>query len=189
MSRNSFSNVIGFDDSPFPRNHKGNVRIVGTVYAGLRLDGVLFGNIRRDGANAAKNIVKLISESKFAEHIQMIMLQGIAFGGFNVVDIHYLNRSLNLPVLVVARHKPDMNAVKEALLKNVPGGIRKWRLIEKAGCMEPMANLFIQRAGLTIDEAGETIEKFAVHSNIPEPLRTAHLIAGAAATGESRGRA
>ncbi len=77
---------------------------------------------------------------------------------------------------------------EKSLLTNVPGGLRKWRLIEKAGCMEPVANLFIQRAGLTMDEARDTIEKFAVHSNIPEPLRTSHLIAGAAATGESRGR-
>jgi len=46
----------------------------------------------------------------------------------------------------------------------------------------------VQRAGLSYDEAVQVIEKFAVHSHIPEPLRTAHLIAGAVGSGQSRGR-
>jgi endonuclease V-like protein UPF0215 family len=33
------------------------------------------------------------------------------------------------------------------------------------------------------------VERFALHSHIPEPLRTAHLIAGAIAEGQSRGKA
>ncbi|MDM8523718.1 DUF99 family protein [Desulfococcaceae bacterium HSG8] len=180
------SNVIGFDDSPFLHSHRGNVRIVGAVYAGLRFDGILTGHIRRDGANAAKNIARLVSESKFAGHVQLVMLQGIALGGFNVVDVFGLHRKLQLPVLVVARRKPDMAAIKDALLTKVPGGLRKWKIIEKLGPMEPVANIFVQRAGLTIDEAGQVIEKFAVHSNIPEPLRAAHIIAGGITLGEDR---
>src|SRR5690242_13024243 len=47
-------NVIGFDDGPFPREHRGDVLLVGTVCSGTRLDGVMSGTIRRDGANAAQ---------------------------------------------------------------------------------------------------------------------------------------
>ena len=36
----SFSNVVGFDDSPFPYEHRGDVRVVGAVCARTRLDGV-----------------------------------------------------------------------------------------------------------------------------------------------------
>ncbi len=183
-----FSNIIGFDDAPFSRAHRGNVPIIGAVYAGLRFDGVLMGHIRRDGANAARNIAKLVAESKFAHHAQLIMLQGVAFGGFNVTDAHDLSRRLELPVLIVSRRKPDMAAVKDALLTKVSGGVRKWKIIEKLGPMEPIGNIFVQRAGLSYDEAVQVIEKFAVHSHIPEPLRTAHLIAGAVGSGQSRGR-
>lgn len=184
----SLSNVIGFDDAPFPRAHRGNVQVVGAVYASERFDGVLMGHIRRDGANAARNIARLVSASKFADHAQLIMLQGIAMGGFNVVDVPWLHQRLRLPVLVVARREPDMAAVKNALLTNVPGGARKWGLIKKLGPMEPVAGIFVQRAGLTLDQASQVIEKFAIHSHIPEPLRAAHLIAGALALGQSRGR-
>jgi len=188
MSQNTYSNVIGFDDAPFPHHHRGNVMIVGTIYTGLRFDGVITGAIRRDGANSANNIINLIRFSRFKEHIQLIMLQGIAMAGFNVVDILKLNRRLQVPVLVVARYKPDMIAIRNALLNKVRSGQAKWDLIESLGPMEAANNLYVQTAGLNTSQAKTIIERFAVHGNIPEPLRTAHLIAGALGRGQSRGR-
>ncbi|HEY8076103.1 MAG TPA: DUF99 family protein, partial [Labilithrix sp.] len=44
-------NVIGFDDGPFVREHRGDVLLVGVVCAGTRLDGVVAGRVRRDGAD------------------------------------------------------------------------------------------------------------------------------------------
>jgi endonuclease V-like protein UPF0215 family len=188
MARSTYSNVVGFDDFPFPRFHKGNVQIVGTIYTKLRLDGVIRGVIRKDGANATNQLIKLVQESKFAPQLQLIMLQGIALGGFNVVDIHRLQNSLSLPVLVVARRQPNFQSIKDALLTRVPGGDRKWRLIERAGEVERVAGVYIQRVGLSNSEAAKVIKAYAVHSKIPEPLRAAHLIAGGIATGQSRGR-
>jgi endonuclease V-like protein UPF0215 family len=106
---NSLSHVIGFDDAPFSRAHKGDVLLVGAVYAGLRLEAVLSGKVRRDGVNATQTLIKLISGSRFAGHLQLVMLQGIAFAGFNVVDLPLLHETLGLPVLVVMRRRPDMH--------------------------------------------------------------------------------
>jgi endonuclease V-like protein UPF0215 family len=183
-----FSHVIGFDDAPFPRTHRGDVLLVGAVYAGLRLDAVLSSKVRRDGANATQAIIKLISSSRFAGHLQLVMLQGIAFAGFNVVDLPLLHEALGLPVLVVMRRRPDMQTIKETLLNAVPGGKRKWRLIEQAGPVEPVQQVFVQRQGITLADADRTIRFLAVNSYIPEPLRTAHLIAGGITLGESRHR-
>ena len=44
-----FANVIGIDDAPFGCEQRGNVGIVGAVYASTRLDGVLCGAVSRDG--------------------------------------------------------------------------------------------------------------------------------------------
>jgi endonuclease V-like protein UPF0215 family len=189
MAAPAISNVVGFDDFPFPRAHRGNVQVVGAVFSGLRLDGILSGSIRRDGANATHKLAELVMGSKFAPQVQLVMLQGIALGGFNVVDIHGLHQLLSVPVLVVARRAPRMEAIKDALLTRVSGGRRKWQAIEKAGPMEPVGGVFVQRAGLSLDAASEIIRRFSVYGNIPEPLRLAHLIAGGIATGESRGRA
>jgi len=211
-------NVIGFDDGPFDRQHRGDVLLVGVVCSGTRVDGVLSGRIRRDGANATRVMVDLVRGSQFGPHVQAIMLQGIAVGGFNVVDVNGLCAALGIPVLVVTRRPPDMAAVKRALFVGEPrarprvsGAARKWKLIERAGTMELLGasrrsqrraraegptgirtsvpRLWIQRAGLSLDQARKLVADTTLHGNIPEPLRVAHLIAGGITTGKSRGRA
>jgi endonuclease V-like protein UPF0215 family len=208
-------NVIGFDDGPFPRDHKGDVLLVGVVCSGTRVDGIVSGRIRRDGANATREMVKLVRDSQFGEHLQAVMLQGIAVGGFNVVDIHALQTALRIPVLVVTRRLPDLPAVRRALFSDEPharprvaGAEKKWRLIEQAGSLERLEpsrrsvkkkkasgltttapRLFMQRAGLSVEEARRLVNDTTLHGNIPEPLRLAHLIAGGVTTGRSRGRA
>ena len=209
-------NVIGFDDGPFPRDHRGDVLLVGVVCSATRVDGIVSGRIRRDGADSTRKMVELVRASQFGEHIQAVMMQGIAVGGFNVVDIHGLSEALKIPVLVVVRRAPDMPAVRRALFNapspnaptRVPGAARKWKLIEQAGALEEIGpsvraqkrglasglttagpRLWIQRAGLSMEQARRLITATTLHGNIPEPLRIAHLIAGGITTGRSRGRA
>ncbi|MBN2191817.1 MAG: DUF99 family protein [Polyangiaceae bacterium] len=208
-------NVIGFDDGPFAREHRGRVLLVGTVCSGTRLDGVVSGRIQRDGVDSTRRIVELVQRSQFGANVQAILLQGIAVGGFNVVDIHRLAESLGVGVLVVTRRRPDMAAVRLALFSDDPSGrppvrgaARKWRLIQAAGELEPLGpsrralrrgaatgqpvsgqRLWIQRAELTLEQAREIVLTTTLHGNVPEPLRVAHLIAGGIVAGKSRGRA
>ncbi len=171
------SHIIGFDDAPFSRRHRGDVNVVGAIFTGARLDGVLCTKIRRDGANATDRLIQAIRNSRFHQHLQLILLQGIALAGFNVVDIHRLHQTLKLPVIVVCRKQPDFAAIRQALLEKVRGGHRKWRLIQRAGPVEPAGSVFIQRAGIDYPTAAAIVRQSAIYSNIPEPLRTAHIIA------------
>ncbi len=184
-----FSRVVGFDDEPFPRDHRGEVGVVGVVMTGARVDGVLRGHVLRDGTDATGQLAACIQQGPFVDQVQVVLLQGIALGGFNVVDIHALAERVGLPVLVMARREPDMEAVRAALLERVPGGARKWSLIQRAGPMEPCGPVWVQRAGLELAEARRLLEASALHGHVPEPLRLAHLIAGAMGRGWSRGRA
>ena len=183
------SHVVGFDDAPFDRGHRGDVLVVGAVFAGNRLDGVISTRVRRDGANAAQRLIDCLTGSKYFDQLQAVLLQGIAFAGFNVVDLQRLHQATGLPVLVVARYRPDLQAIRKALLEQVPGGARKWRLIEAAGPMEPMAELYVQRWGITPENAARLLASLQQNSRLPEPLRVAHMIAGGVTTGESRHRA
>lgn len=182
------SHVIGFDDAPFERAHRGDVMIVGAVFAGTRLEGVLSDKVRRDGVNATRVLIDLVRRSRFGAHVQAILLQGVAFAGFNVVDVHAVHETLKIPVLVVARRAPNLAAIRAALLHKVPGGRRKWALIEQLGPMEAVQGVYVQRAGITLNQAADLIRRLALHSTLPEPLRTAHLIAGGVTQGESRHR-
>jgi hypothetical protein len=183
------SNVLGVDDAPFVREHRGDVALVGAVCTRTRLDGVVLGKARRDGADATRRVAALLAGSPFAAHVQAVLLQGIAVGGFNVVDIHGLRAATGLPVLVVARRPPRLPAIRAALLGRVRGGARKWALIERAGAMEPCEGVWVQRAGLELAEAAALLRVTRSHGNLPEALRLAHLIAGAVGDGASRGRA
>lgn len=184
----SLSNCIGIDDAPFAREHRGDVRVVGAVFARTRLDGVLTTRVRRDGRNATDRVAEMIRQSRFDGHVRAVLLQGIAVAGFNVLDIHRLADALERPVLVVARRAPDVDAVRSALL-GLPGGRERWRLVERAGPMEPVRGVYVQRAGLSLAAAERLLEETTLHGALPEPLRVAHLIAGGITTGHSRGRA
>jgi endonuclease V-like protein UPF0215 family len=208
-------NVIGFDDGPFARDHRAGVLLVGAVCSGTRLDGVVSGRIRRDGADSTRRMVELVRQSQFRDHVGAVLLQGIAVGGFNVVDVQALHRTLGVPVLVVTRRRPDLAAVERALFSVAPprrprvrGARRKWRLIQAAGEIELLQpsrralkrravsglpssgqRLWVQRAGLSLEQARELVAATTLHGHVPEPLRLAHLIAGGIAAGKSRGRA
>lgn len=207
-------NVIGFDDGPFRREHRGDVVLVGAVCARTRLDGVVWGHVRRDGIDSTRRMIALVERSQFNGHIRAVLLQGIAVAGFNVVDVNELSRALRVPVLVVSRKSPDFDAIRRALFSNDPpfrprvrGAARKWKLIENAGAVDLLSTtyggtaarptglkgasqrLWVQRVGLSMDAARRLVSETTLHGNVPEPLRLAHLIAGARVTGKSRGRA
>lgn len=183
------SHVVGFDDAPFRRGSRGDVPVVGCVYSDATLAGVLSGKVRKDGRNATEVLARLVTSSKWAPQLQLVMLQGIALAGFNVVDLGGLSLLAGLPVLVVARREPDLCAIRDALLSRIPGGARKWALVEAAGPMEPCEGVFVQREGLSREAAAGVIRRWAIHGRVPEPLRAAHLVAGGSFGGESRGRA
>jgi endonuclease V-like protein UPF0215 family len=187
--RRPAANLIGIDDGPFDRNSRGSVLVVGAVFAGTRLDGVVSTRVRRDGADATGAIQRMIAGSRFGEQLQAVLLQGIAVAGFNVVDLRALADALGLPVIVVARRPPKLDEIRAALFRNVRGATRKWRLIERAGPMEQVGPVWIQRAGITLDDAARVLARATIHGHVPEPLRVAHLVAGGLVRGESRGRA
>lgn len=184
----AFTNVIGFDDAPFEHAHRGDVRLIGVMCARTRVDGVLSGKVRRDGANATATMIAMVQRSQFVDQVRAVVLQGIAVAGFNVVDVHALSAALSVPVLVVARRAPRMDRVREALAR-VPGARRKAALIAAAGPMEKCGAVFVQRVGIELDEAAALLAATTLHGHLPEPLRMAHLIAGGVTTGVSRGGA
>ena len=82
------------------------------MFAGLGLEGVLSGRVRRDGANATRVVVDLVARSRFRPQLQLILLQGIAFAGFNVVDLQSLHQALGVPAVALVRKAPDLNAIR-----------------------------------------------------------------------------
>jgi hypothetical protein len=180
--------VIGIDDSPFNKFGKGNVLIVGTVFrGGSFLDGVLSTKVSIDGDNSTKKIIEMINKCKFKPQLQCIFLDGIAVAGFNVIDVKELNKKTKIPVIVIIRRKPNIENIKKTLARI--GKKNKIKLIEKAGSVVKIGEIYIQLTGLSIEKAKGILKIVCTRSLIPEPIRMSHLIASGIAFGESRGKA
>lgn len=171
------ANVMAVDDAPFsPADER--VTLVGAIYADERLDGVVTTWVTRDGEDATARIAAMLTRSRFAEHVRLVMLDGIAVAGFNVIDLERLCRTTGCPVVAVVRRRPDLDSIRDALIEHLPGGERRWRAIAALGPVEPVGEVFMQRAGIDRATAAATVQRHVRHGNAPEPLRVAHLIAG-----------
>ncbi|MBW2989119.1 DUF99 family protein [Candidatus Woesearchaeota archaeon] len=180
--------TLGIDDSPFRKFTKGDVLVVGTLFrGGMILDGLVSTKVRIDGRNSTEKLARMINRSKFRRQLRCILLNGIALGGFNVVDIKELNKKTGIPVIVVIRKYPDFKKIEDTLKRINKKG--KYELIQKAGPVEKTDKIYIQRKGISKEKAKEIIKITCTRSLIPEPIRAAHLIAGGIVNGESRGKA
>jgi len=188
--------ILGVDDTPFERGDE-ETQVICTLFrAGEYLDGLLSTKIEVDGADSTDKLVKLVNDSRTKDQLKVIMTDGITLGGFNVLDIRKLNEKTSLPVIVFMRDIPDFQKIKSAIL-NVKDGDKKYKLIESAGQVykfkvtnkEISGTVYFQFAGLEEKTAKEILNMTIKHGLVPEPLRTAHLIAQGIKFGESKGRA
>ena len=180
--------VIGIDDSPFNKFKDKKILVVGVVMrGGSWVDGILSTRVSVDGSDSTKKIIEMINKCKFKPQLQCIFLDGIAVAGFNIVDVKELNKKTKLPVIVIIRKNPDIKNIKKTLIKIKKQ--QKIRLIEKAGKVVQVDDIFVQLAGIELEEAKKILKIVCTRSLIPEPIRLAHLIASGIKLGESRGRA
>ncbi len=182
--------ILAIDDSALVSER---IMIVGVVFRGGEwMDGVLRSEITRDGMDATDVIAEMVTATRHYPQIRVIMLDGVTYGGFNVVDITELQRRTGLPVIVVMRAEPDMGRIRDAM-QNLPGFDRRWHAIQNAGRIHEIDVhdnlLYIQCAGIETTDARKIVQLATTHSHIPEPLRAAHLIATGIVCGESRGQA
>src|SRR3954471_4110377 len=124
--------VIGFDDVPWRHRRTGAVGVVGAVCAGTRFEGMVYGTVRRDGWRATAALEALLLEGKFLPQIHLVLLDGIALGGFNVVDLPRLARTLPRPCAALMRKLPDLPAMERAAGR-LPRPQARIALLHRAG--------------------------------------------------------
>ncbi len=180
--------ILGIDDSPFKKFTDDDILVVGTIFrGGTLLEGVITTKVRIDGDDSTKKLIEMINKSKFKPQLRCILINGIALGGFNVIDIEELNKKTKIPVIVVIRKYPDYEKIKETLEKINKSN--KYKIIKKAGKVEKINKIYIQRKGINLNKAREIIKISCTRSHIPEPIRIAHIIASGVVLGESKGKA
>jgi len=175
--------VLGVDDGAFVPHSGGSVSIIGVVYRGsFWFDGLMHTEVTVDGFDATDRIAEMILTSPHYKQLRVAILNGVTFAGFNVVNIKTLHRRIKLPLIALTQKKPNLIEIRKAL-ENLPKSEQRWRDILDAGSeyVIPARNgkskLYVHLAGLSEQNAVRIIQIASSRSNIPEPLRVAHLIA------------
>jgi endonuclease V-like protein UPF0215 family len=175
--------VLGVDDGVFTPRTEALVPVVGVVFrGGYWLDGVMHTQIAVDGFDATDKISSMITNSPHYKQLRVIMLNGITFAGFNIVDIKTLNAETKLPIIAVTREKPNLVEIREAL-KHLLKSEERWDAVLNAGAISEVSTrsakekICMQVAGISAGDAQKTLRLTSTRSNIPEALRVAHLIA------------
>ena len=173
--------VLGVDDGKFTPQTEGNVIVVGVVFrGGFSIEGVMHTKIAIDGLDATEKLTSMINSSRHCRQLRLVMLNGLTFAGFNVVNLKKLYLATNLPVLALTHQKPDLNKIHKAV-KNLPNAQERWNMILEAGEIHEVVNkgvkIYLETAGISLADAQKIIVLTSVRSSLPEPLRAAHIIA------------
>jgi endonuclease V-like protein UPF0215 family len=175
--------VLGIDDGEFVPRTKGTVDVVGVVYrGGYWFEGVMRAEITIDGLDATEKIAAMIESSPYYRELRIVVLDGVTFAGFNVVDISKLSRRVDLPVISVTRKKPELEEIRSAL-KNLSDFEIRWRAMENAGKIFEVETrkgenpVYMHIAGILSEDAEKIMKKTSTRSLIPEALRVAHIVA------------
>lgn len=182
--------ILGVDDAPFTFDDD-TTEVIGCLLRGSRtLEAVLSTTVTVDGTDATGSIAEMLLDSRQHDQTRAIMLDGITYGGLNVLDIQDLAERTDRPVIAVTRQVPDHDALEDAIANTDDDGERL-KAIERAGTVHQHddGRLSFQCAGIEPGQAREYLDVAMAQGNLPEPVRVAHLIAAGIKTGESKGDA
>ncbi len=178
MSSDTSSHVIGIDDGPFTKQQE-TAPLVAALLEGPHLQKVHATRITVDGLDATEKALGLLRRWKPFP----ILLSGVTFAGFNLIDPHILHRSYRVPVIVVVGSRPDNRAVKRALVKHFPDWKRRWRIISSLGPLRKVRTslgeppIYFEFFGCSRREATSLLKAYSYISRLPEPIRVAGLVA------------
>lgn len=156
------------------------------------LEGVMISSCAVDGEDVNDAISRMVNGSRFREQVRAIMIDGVALGGFNVVDIKHLSAAFDAPVITVSRDQPDLGAIEKALKAHFSDWERRLKIIVRHDIREVKlseGHVFIASVGIEDTEADALVRRCTVRGCLPEPVRLAHLVATALVQGESKGKA
>ena len=190
MRANPRPHVLGIDDGPFEKHASDAVPIVGVMMEGADLvEAVARTDFPVDGDGVTAFLGDWVEGLRCRPALQGVLFGGITIAGLAVLDVEALAKRLGVPVVVVNRRDPANHRLAHAL--ESAGLAERLAIVERTPAAFPLegGRLYVAAAGCDRAAATALVTATRRKSDLPEPVRIAHLVARAILTGESRGRA
>lgn len=174
--------IEAYDDGYFPPAYKarrGRTVIVGiTVEKPPVIRSAGYVAVTVDGRESTGSVISL---SKILGG-DLVMLDGITYAGFDIVDPYLVHEATGKPVIVVQYAPLDPGKIKHALFSHFVDAEERYRVIEKAlleykPVSTPWRTVRLLPVGISFEEAVKLVRSYCVYSPIPEPLRIADKLA------------
>ena len=146
---------------------------------GARIQAIRLASIEVDGLDATDKLLEMLADLES----DVVILGGVTFAGFNVVDARLVHEETGVPVIVYSGEEPDSPSVLAALRKHFSDWETRWAAIKVLGevystiSMEGEPPVYFEVVGCPVPWAVEVLTDAALTCRIPEPVRVAGLVA------------
>jgi endonuclease V-like protein UPF0215 family len=172
--------LVGVEDGSFKAFKLGQSTLLCAVcMVGDRVEWVKLGRVDVDGRDATNVLLKLIGGTQF----DTLILGGVSFAGFNVVDPQMINDELGVPVIIYSGEKPESLSTLMALRAHFTDWAERWAPIERLDDVYSIVTktgsppVFFEVVGCTRELAEGVLRASVSLNRTPEPVRVAGIIA------------
>jgi hypothetical protein len=171
--------IVGVEDGSFQKNVTKKALLVAVLVTGSKIEQAKAFKVTVDGLDATERLSANIHDWAF----DALLLSGISFAGFNLIDPMKVFEAFGKPIIIVSRTKPNNKTVKRALQAHFEDWETRWAIFEKLGSVHKTFSLFgkrpvyLEAVYADVEWAAQLICALAFWGRLPEPLRVARLIA------------
>jgi endonuclease V-like protein UPF0215 family len=162
--------ILGIDDAPSERTDE-QTFLTGVVYRGTEfIEDIKKEMITVDGYDATERIIALHDKCNNPKQIQAVLIDGISFAGFNLVDIQEASREIGKPIIAVTSNEPNKEDFRKAMetSDNYDEIFEKFRPHEEINLDE--GKCFVQFAGCSKEDVEQIVKNSVINGLIPEPI-------------------
>jgi endonuclease V-like protein UPF0215 family len=176
----SLLRLVGVEDGSFKAFEPDQSTLLCAVLmVGDCVESVRLGRITVDGRDATDVLLGMLVNIQ----CDAVILGGISFAGFNVVDPHRLKDELGVPVIIYSGIRPNSESVLGALKTHFSDWEDRWTLIAQLGDIYNITTkagsppVFFEVVNESKGWAKSVLRYSASLTRIPEPVRVAGIVA------------
>uniref|UniRef100_A0A7C2ZNH9 UPF0215 protein ENO77_00620 n=1 Tax=Ignisphaera aggregans TaxID=334771 RepID=A0A7C2ZNH9_9CREN len=182
---------LGIDDGYFDIAYKKarlghRTVLAGAVVCNNAFENLFLDVVTVDGLDALSVASRIVEKTVALHDIKAVFLDGVTYAGFNIIDPDRLYAISSIPIVVVFRHKLELEKVREALVNHFHDYKYRYGVIKKTYARSFELHLThipttirVYAVGLNSDRVGKLLLKLCGIFADPLPLRIADKIASA----------